>query len=88
MSELNILQNVKPANIVMTPYPHVVVEGALPEKLFNELARTYPSMRYVARDEENLNNKATLRELEILRAVCEALGCPMPPLQVTLQAAV
>ncbi|MEZ5598481.1 MAG: hypothetical protein R3E84_19255 [Pseudomonadales bacterium] len=61
MSELNILQNVKPANIVMTPYPHVVVEGALPEKLFNELARTYPSMRYVARDEENLNNKATLR---------------------------
>lgn len=34
------------------------------------------------------DNKATLRELEILRAVCEALGCPMPPLQVTLQAAV
>lgn len=33
------------------------------------------------------DNKATLRELEVLRAVCEALECPMPPLQVTLRAA-
>lgn len=31
------------------------------------------------------DNKATLRELEVLRAVCEALECPMPPLQVTLR---
>lgn len=33
------------------------------------------------------DNRATLRELEVLRAVCEALECPMPPLQVTLRAA-
>lgn len=33
------------------------------------------------------DDKATLREMEILRAVCEALECPLPPLQVTLQLA-
>lgn len=31
------------------------------------------------------DGNATLREMEVLRAVCEALECPMPPLQVTLQ---
>ncbi len=31
------------------------------------------------------DGKVTLRELEVIRAVCEALECPMPPLQVTLQ---
>lgn len=30
------------------------------------------------------DGKATLRELEILRALCAAMECPMPPLQVTL----
>lgn len=30
------------------------------------------------------DSKVTLRELEMLRAICEALKCPMPPLQVTL----
>ena len=29
--------------------------------------------------------KVTMREMELLRAVSEALECPMPPLQVTLQ---
>lgn len=31
------------------------------------------------------DKKVTLKELEMLRAICEALKCPMPPLQVTLK---
>ena len=45
MSKLSILQNA--GQIFHKPYPHIVIENALPEKLFNELHSTLPET-YVA----------------------------------------
>src|SRR4029077_3835905 len=60
-SSLNILGNVKPADIRLDPYPHVLIHDALPQPIFDALAATFPSLEYVARDEAALNNKACLR---------------------------
>lgn len=40
MSNLSILQNA--GQIFHKPYPHIIIENALPEKLFNELHSTLP----------------------------------------------
>ncbi len=45
MSNLSILQNA--GQISHKPYPHIIIENALPEKLFNELHSTLPE-EYVA----------------------------------------
>ncbi len=58
---LNILGRVRPADIRLEPFPHVLIDGALPQPLFDTLAATFPSLEYVARDEATLNNKACLR---------------------------
>jgi hypothetical protein len=39
---LNVLQNVTKASVKMDPFPHVVIENALPENIYNELDATFP----------------------------------------------
>ena len=60
-SSLNILGRVKPADIRLDPFPHVLIHNALPQPIFDALAATFPSLEYVAREEATLNNKACLR---------------------------
>jgi hypothetical protein len=58
---LNILGRTKPADIRLEPFPHILIDDALPQPLFDALSATFPSLEYVARDEATLNNKACLR---------------------------
>ena len=37
-----MLQRVKPSDVIMEPYPHVVVPNALPDDLYERLAAVYP----------------------------------------------
>ena len=37
---ISVIQNVK--SLLHNPYPHVCVEDALPEKIYNELEETFP----------------------------------------------
>lgn len=43
---LSLLQNFKEENFFLDPFPHIVIENALPEKLYKELADTYPINRF------------------------------------------
>ena len=48
---LNVLQNVTKLNVVMNPFPHVIIENALPQDIYNELDASFP--------EELLNSNFT-----------------------------
>ena len=43
---LSLLQNFKENNFFLDPFPHIVIENALPEKLYNELNDTYPTNKF------------------------------------------
>ena len=38
----NVLQNATKANVIMDPYPHIILENALPQNLYDELDATFP----------------------------------------------
>uniref|UniRef100_A0A7S0RBG2 Uncharacterized protein n=1 Tax=Pyramimonas obovata TaxID=1411642 RepID=A0A7S0RBG2_9CHLO len=42
-AQLNILQKVRPADVKMQPYPHLVIKEALPWDVYNKLEAVYPS---------------------------------------------
>ena len=41
-NNLSLLQNYNKSNFFITPVPHIVINNALPEKLYNELLRQAP----------------------------------------------
>mmetsp|Transcript_46249 Transcript_46249/g.77105 ORF Transcript_46249/g.77105 Transcript_46249/m.77105 type:complete len:306 (+) Transcript_46249:190-1107(+) len=43
LSRYNILQNVRPEDVVWQPYPYLVMENVLPHDLYEELADAYPT---------------------------------------------
>jgi len=46
---LNVLRLVKPADVVLKPYPHLIKEGALPLWVYTMLEKAYPSDETVMR---------------------------------------
>jgi hypothetical protein len=53
MSEYSILRGITRAEIRHEPFAHVVVQGCLPESLYAELARTFPSDETILRLENS-----------------------------------
>ena len=43
MTQISVLRRAKPTEVVAKPFPHLVLENALPQDLYDELARTLPS---------------------------------------------
>ncbi len=43
----SILERISEASIRRDGFPHVVIEGALPEAYYEELAACFPSLEYV-----------------------------------------
>ncbi|KAK3244253.1 hypothetical protein CYMTET_46127 [Cymbomonas tetramitiformis] len=39
---LSVLQNAKPEDVQLSPYPHLIVKNALPREIYNQLAAAYP----------------------------------------------
>lgn len=58
LKELSVLQKVRPSDIQMHPYPHVVVEDALPKKLYKTLSANFPKdSSFCSKRQVLLNNK-------------------------------
>ena len=51
---LSVLQNFKETNFFLDPFPHIVIENALPEKLYNELSDTYPTNKFNFTNQNNI----------------------------------
>jgi len=56
-SDLSILQNVAAADVQSDPYPHLVLQNALPEELYNALSESYPGADKIVSPTEMGNNK-------------------------------
>ena len=60
----SILERISEANIRRDGFPHVVIEDALPEAYYEELAACFPSLDYVA-GAEGLKNKRAYRKITL-----------------------
>ncbi len=69
-ARLSILGKATKADIRLRPYPHLVIEDALPAEVFAELAANFPRFEWIAGAEANDNNKACLK------AAADVLGNP------------
>lgn len=56
LSQLSLLQNLKPSDIYDDPFPHVIIDSALPIELCSELQRTFPSLATLG-VQESANNQ-------------------------------
>lgn len=63
MNELNVLQNL--ISVKSDPYPHVIIENALPEKIHNELLKTLPEQRIDQQVPRDDHKKLTWHVTEI-----------------------
>jgi hypothetical protein len=63
MNDLNILQNLK--IVESYPYPHIIIENALPEKIYNELLKTLPEQRIDQQLSRDEHDKRTWHVLEM-----------------------
>ena len=66
---LSLLQNFKENNFFLDPFPHIVIENALPEKLYNELSETYPTNKFNYTNQNNailsINSEEIQKDNEI-----------------------
>jgi hypothetical protein len=56
----NVYDRAAHATIELEPFPHLVVENVLPEADYRALEESFPSVEYVARGEEVVNNRTYL----------------------------
>lgn len=68
MSRFNPLAGVSRADIRYDPYPHVVIENALPPDLFSELQATFPDDSFLGQVEDRKNKKIALNASEVIEA--------------------
>jgi len=61
---LSLLQNFKENNFFLDPFPHIVIENALPEKLYNELSETYPTNQFSYTNQNNIFLTITSKEIK------------------------
>lgn len=43
---MNILNNLKPENVFMDPFPHLIIENALPENVYSQLESSFPGPEF------------------------------------------
>ena len=61
---LSLLQNFKANNFFLDPFPHIVIENALPEKLYNELSETYPTNKFNYTNQNNAILSINFEEIQ------------------------
>ena len=47
MSKYNILKNVKKSDVILEPFPHVVIDNAIDEDLYESLSKNFPSPEHI-----------------------------------------
>ncbi|NEP77109.1 MAG: hypothetical protein F6K39_02340 [Okeania sp. SIO3B3] len=70
---LSVLQRATKADVMLDPYPYMVIENALPEDLYQELAKDYPSYDTVVRNRP-LRNLLTYDARDILRVAEQSVS--------------
>lgn len=70
---VSILSRAETSQIVAEPYPHIVIDEALPPDYFAELEASYPSLELVANGKTIENNSLYLMSA---RAVCDNADMP------------
>jgi hypothetical protein len=63
MNKLNVLQNLK--QVIEDPYPHIIIENALPDDVHQELLDTIPEQRIDKQTPRDHHNKLTWHVGEI-----------------------
>lgn len=63
---MSLLQNFSSAHLHLDPYPHVVIDSALPQRLCDELRATYPS----------LESQGVDSQMDNVRWSTKARACP------------
>jgi hypothetical protein len=58
---LNVLQKISKSNVNMNPYPYVVIEDALPEKIYNELESSFPEQLLAGDSSHIVNDRGHTR---------------------------
>jgi hypothetical protein len=73
MKNLSLLQRVNSTDIQQFPFPHIILENALPEELHSELRESFPSPRELGVDpsQDNVRWSTKARDLSQLSAVSE-----------------
>ncbi len=61
---ISVLDNARREHIRLDPYPHLVIENALPQEYFERLLACYPDVATVAGGGELENNKLYIRSAE------------------------
>src|SRR5262245_64766979 len=54
-STISVLQRARQENVRLHPFPYLVVQNALPEKIYRELAQSFPSRTLMSIPEEKNN---------------------------------
>jgi hypothetical protein len=47
MRSLSVLQNARKSDVKQTPFPHIVLDHALPAEIYAELVRTFPPLIFM-----------------------------------------
>ncbi len=53
----SILQNADKAVVRMEPFPHIIIDDALPQDVFERLAQSYPDANKMPHDRRTMNNQ-------------------------------
>lgn len=70
---LSVLQRATKADVMLDPYPYMVIENALPEDLYQQLAKEYPGYETVVRNRP-LRNLLTYDARDILGVAEESVS--------------
>lgn len=60
-SNLSVLQNFREEQLQTSPFPYLVIENALPQSIFEELATTYPSEEFIFENHRGKKEGETYR---------------------------
>jgi hypothetical protein len=66
---ISILDRIQAGDIGRDPFPHVVIENALPDSYFEKLAREFPGLEAIAGSGELENNTAYIKSASEIAAI-------------------
>ena len=71
-TSLSLLQTINRSQVLTEPFPHVVIENALPDELHTELRRTFPSRHTLGVNiGQNERWSTSLRELREIAGITD-----------------
>jgi len=57
LNDLSVLKNFKKENLIMDPYPYIIIENCLDEDIYNHLENTYPNDNLIFNEDIQKHSK-------------------------------